>query len=317
MLDDHDRSRYHGEARALLTRRTWAAEDVDDALRLHDLLETPDGPPDPVARQLRARLAVELGRQLAAADNPAYRVRFEFFSSSLLDAADPLQRRLMLLQYQGVVNFLGYQNGAHGQIGAAIEAYRELDRTVRSAGPQAAAALGDRYQGGLIGLALSCYLRYDGRRELLQGDLRADLEREIRADLDWAVEASERAVDISRNPEAQATALASVGLGYQYRYEDDQRYAGRETIDTAVSCLRQALRLAEAAARQTGGAPSAVYTRHGIRDRLAGALAVRNTLADTDAAIALYAENRDESTSLGLGATAGEANSMATAHIRR
>jgi hypothetical protein len=317
VLDDSDQRRYQEEARALLTRRTWAPDDVDYALLLHDLLETPDGRPDPVARQLRARLTVEIERQLAAADNPAYRVRLEFFSSSLLDAADPLRRRLMLLQYRGVANFIGYQNGAQGQIDAAIEAFQELDRTVRTAGPQAAAALGDTYEAALTGLALSCYLRYEGRRELLQADLQPGLEREIRADLDRAVEASERAVDISRGRETQAAALASVGLGYCYRYEDDKRYAGRETIDTAVFRLREALRLAEAAVRQSRGAQVAIYTRHGIRDRLAGALAVRDTPLDVDAAIALYLENREESTSLELGATAGEANSLATAYIRR
>lgn len=317
MLDDRDRRRYHEEARALLARRAWSADDVDDAVRLHDLLEAPGNSPDEVAKRLRGRLTGELGRQLAAADSPASRVRLEFFSSSLFDAPDPLRRRLFLLQYRGVTNFLGYQNGAHGQIDAAVEAYLELDRAVQAEGPRIAAVLGDSYQAALTGLALACYLRYDGRRELLQMDLRANIEREIRADLDRAIEASERAVDISRNPEVRATALASAGLGYRYRYEDDKRYSSRETIDTAVSRLAEAVQLAEATVRKTGGAPAAVYTLHGIRDRLAGALAVRNTLTDLDAAIAMYLKNRGDGASLGLGSTAGEANSLATAYIRR
>jgi CHAT domain-containing protein len=317
VLDERGRSRYHEEAGALLARRTWTPQDVDDAIQLHDALETPDAPPDPVAQQLRARLTLEIQRELAAAENPAYRVRLEIFSSSQLEAAHPLQRRLALLRYQGMANFIGYQTGAHGQIDAAVDAYQELDRTVRAAGPQAASALGEVHQAALTELALSYYLRYDGRRELLQGDLRADLERQIRADLDRAIEASERAAGLSPNPEAQAAALTTVAMGYQYRYEDDQRYAVRETIDTAVARLREALRLAGEAVRQTGGAPAAVYTRRGIRDRLAGALAVSDTQADVDAAIALYLENRDEATSLGLGATPGEANSLATAYIRR
>lgn len=317
MLDDRDRHRYHEEATALLARRAWSADDVDYAVSLHDLLEAPENSPDAVAKRLRGRLTGELSRQLAAADSPTSRVRLEFFSSSLLDAPDPLRRRLFLLQYRAVTNFLGYQNGAHGQIDAAVEAYLELDRAVQAEGPRVATVLGDTYQAALTGLALACYLRYDGRRELLQMDLRVDMEREIRADLDRAIEASERAVDISRNPEVRATALASVGQGYCYRYEDDKRYGSRETIDTAVSCLGEAVRLAEATARKTGGARAAVYSLRGIRDRLAGALAVRNTLTDVDAAIALYIKNRDEGASIGLGSTAGEASSLATAYIRR
>lgn len=317
MLDERDRRQYHEEARTLLTRSAWSADDVEHAVRFHDLLEAPENSPDAVAKRLRARLTGELGRQLAAAESPVSRVRLEFFSSALLDAPDPLRRRLFLLQYRGVTNFLEYQNGAHGQIDAAVEAYLELDRAVQAEGPRAAAVLEDSYQAALTGLALACYLRYDGRRELLQLDLRADMEREIRADLDRAIEASERAVGISRNPEGRATALASVGLGYRYRYEDDKRYSSRETIDTAVSRLGEAVRLAEATVRKTGGAPAAVYALHGIRDRLAGALAVRNTLTDVDAAIALYVKNRDAGASLGLGPTAGEANSLTTAYIRR
>jgi CHAT domain-containing protein len=317
VLDDRDRRRYHEEAGALLARGAWAAEDVDYAVQLHDLLEAPENSPDPVARKLRGRLTGEIERQLAAADNPAHRVRLEFFSSRLLDGPDPLRRRLFLLQYRGVTNFLGYQSGAHGQIDAAIEAYVELDRAVQAEGPRVAAVPGDSYQAALTGLAFACYLRYEGRRELLQGELRADVEREIRADLDRAIEASERAVRTSDTAEVRATALASVALGYSYRYEDDKRYDGQETIDTAVSLLREAVRLAEAAVRKSGGAPAAVYTLRGIRDRLAGALAVRNTVPDIDAAIALYLKNRDEAPSLGLGKTAGEANSLATAHIRR
>jgi CHAT domain-containing protein len=317
VLDDRDQRRYHEEARTLLARRDWSADDVDYAVWLHDLLEAPESNPDAVAKRLRERLTGELGRQLAVADSPVSRVRLEFFSSPLLDAPEPFRRRLFLLQYRGVTNFLGYQNGAHGQIDAAIEAYLELDRAVRAEGPRATAVLGDSYQAALTGLALACYLRYENRRELLQLDPPADMEREIRADLDRAIEASERAVDISGTAEVRATALASVGLGYRYRYEDDKRYSNRETIDTAVSRLREAVRLAEAAVRRTIGAPAAVYTRHGIRDRLAGALAVRNTLTDVDAAVALYIENRDEGASLGLSPTAGEANSLATAYIRR
>jgi CHAT domain-containing protein len=317
VLDDHDQRWYHEEAEALLSRSVWAAGDVDDAIQLHDLLEASGDSPDPVARRLRGRLTVEIERQLAVADNPAYRVRLEFFSSRLLDGPDPFPRRLFLLQYRGVTNFLGYQSGAHGQIDAAVEALLELDRLVQAEGPRVAAVSIDVGQAAPTWLALACYLRYEARRELLQGELRADVEQEIRADLDRAIEASERAVGTSSGLEVRATALASVGLGHRYRYEDDKRYNNQETIDTAVSLLQEAVGLAETAVRKTGGAPAAVYSLRGVRDRLAGALAVRNTLADVDAAIALYLQNRDEAPSLGLGQTAGEANSLATAYIRR
>jgi len=102
-----------------------------------------------------------------------------------------------------------------------------------------------------------------------------------------------------------------------FRYEDDQRHSGPETIDTAVTFLREAVQLAETTVRETRGAPAAVYNLRGIRDRLAGALAVRNTVPDVDAAIALYIRNRDEAASLGPGMTAGESASLATAYIRR
>ena len=134
MLAGRDRDKYHDEARALLAKRSWSGDDADYAIRLHDLLETPDGDPDPVARQLRARLAGELGSLLEVSDNPWYRLRREFFSASRLDSPDPLRRRLFLLAYQGLANSMDYENGALGQLDTAIEAFIELDRTVRAAG---------------------------------------------------------------------------------------------------------------------------------------------------------------------------------------
>ena len=317
MLDGHDRRGSHEDAEALLARGAWGADDVDYAVQVHDLLETPENSPDPVAKRLRARLTRELDRQLAVADSPAYRVRREYFSSSLLDTPDPLRRRLFLLLYRGITNFMGYQGGAHGQLEAAIAAYLELDRIVQAGGSRAGAALGESYQSALVGLAGACYLRYSGRRELLQMGLRADMEREIRADLDRSIAASERAVRASDNPAARASALTALGSAYAFRYEDDKRYSGQATIDKAVSLLREAVQLAEATVSKTRGAPAAVYNLRGTRDRLAGALAVRNTPPDVDAAIALYLKNRDEAASYGLGKTAGEAMSLATAYMRR
>ena len=209
MLDDRDRRRYHDEAEALLSRGSWAADDVDHAIWLHDQLETPEGTPDPVARKLRARLARELERRLAAGDNPAYRVRCEVYSSLLLERPDPFARRLFLLLYRGMTNFLGYESGAHGQLDVAIDAFLQLDRAVTAEWPRASAVLGDSYHAALMGLAAACSVRYSGRRELLHGDLHADVEREIRADLDRAIAASERSVGASNNPAARASALGA------------------------------------------------------------------------------------------------------------
>src|SRR5215472_8779634 len=218
VLDDRDRRRYHDEAEALLSRGSWAADDVDHAIRLHDQLETPGGTPDPVARKLRARLAGELERRLAAADDPAYRIRYEVYSSFQLEAPDPFTRRLFLLLYRGMTNLTGFQSGAHGQLDVAIDAFLELDRVVTAEWPRASAVLGDSYHAALIGLAAACYVRYAGRQELLHGDLPADLEREIRADLDRSMAASERAVGASNNPGARASALAALATGYEFRY---------------------------------------------------------------------------------------------------
>jgi len=253
VLDDRDRRRYHDEAEALLSRGSWAADDVDHAIWLHDQLETPEGTPDPVARKLRARLARELERRLAAGDNPAYRVRYEVYSSLLLERPDPFARRLFLLLYRGMTNFLGYESGAHGQLDVAIDAFLQLDRAVTAEWPRASAVLGDSYHAALMGLAAACSVRYSGRRELLHGDLHADVEREIRADLDRAIAASERAVGASNNPAARASALGALGSCHVFRYEDDQRHSGPETIDTAVTFLREAVQLAETTVRETRG----------------------------------------------------------------
>jgi len=238
------------------------------------------------------------------------------FSASLLDSPDPLLRRLHLLLYRGITSFMDYENGARGQLDAAIEAYLELDRIVKAEGQRVRDALGEGYHSALLGLATACCVRYDVSRELLHGDLRPEVEPETLADLDLAVAAAERAAAGSE-PVTRASALGVIGMCYAYRYEDDPRYQGRKTIDKAVSQLRKAVKLAEEAVRQTRGAPSAVYNVHGIRDRLAGALSIRDTLPDLDEAIALYVRNRDEAASRGLVKTAGEAASLAMAYMRR
>ena len=253
VVADRDRRRYHEEAKTLLAQRPWTADHLDYAVRLHDLLEAPEDSPDPVARQLRARLARELDRYLTATDDPAYRVRRSFFSLPLLDTTDAFERRLFLLLYRGITNFLGYESGAQGQLNAAVEAYMELDRIVQSEGARASAILKDTYHSALLGLATACYTRYNDRRELLQAAPATEVEREIRADLDRAVAASERAADGS-NPTTRASALAVLGSCYACRFEDDVDFNSPETINTAVDFLREALQLAEAVFRDSGRA---------------------------------------------------------------
>lgn len=242
-----DRRRYHDEAGTLLSKAVWTTGDVDQAVLMHDLLETPEGTPDPVAKKLRDRLTGELERRLALAENPADRIRHQFFSSRLLDVRDAFARRLFLWFYLGVTRFADYQSGARGQLDAAADAFLELDRMIRAQEPRAAALLGGNYDSVLLGFAAACYVRYGDRRELLQGDLPPGREREIRADLDHAIDASQRVAGNSGSP-ARAEGLAALGSCYACRYEDDARYRGRETIDEAIALLRDALRLAEATA---------------------------------------------------------------------
>lgn len=52
-MNQDDQRRRRGDAKALLRRPSWNDEDIDHATALHDLLETPDGEPDPAAAALR------------------------------------------------------------------------------------------------------------------------------------------------------------------------------------------------------------------------------------------------------------------------
>jgi CHAT domain-containing protein len=283
---------------------------------LHDLLETPDGGPDPVAKKLRARLTGELEQRLAHAENPVDRVRLGFFSAFMLDTPDPLARRLFALFYRGMTSFAEFGSGAHGQLDMAIEAFRDLDRVVVAEGPRAAARLGSNYDAALVGLAASCYVRYEGRRELLRLEPPPEMELEIRADLEGAIDASKRVVDKAGSP-SRADALATLGSCYADRYEDDSRYGGRETVDNAVTLLREALTLAEAKVPHPGQASEGASRLYSIRDRLAGVLAIRDTRPDVDEAIALYLRNRDDAAAIGLAGLPGPALSLMTAYIRR
>jgi hypothetical protein len=59
----HDDQRRRADAEALLRRPSWTDEETDHAVALHDLLLSPDLPPDPVGVALRKRLAGVLTRR--------------------------------------------------------------------------------------------------------------------------------------------------------------------------------------------------------------------------------------------------------------
>lgn len=313
-MDDGDRRQCHDQAEVLLVKRSWASDDVDQAIELHDLLETPDGAPDPVAKKLRARLTGELERRLATTLNPLDSTRHALFSSFALDAQDAFTRRVCLLYYRGLTNLVEYQNAARGQLDVAIEAFLELERLVKVEGTRISALLGVNPDSLVILIAGACFYRYSERRKLLYGDPPADTQRKIRADLDRAIDASEPVAGHAGSS-GQAEGLMILGSAYACRYDDDPRYGDSKTIDSAVALLREALRLAEVTAN--GREPAAVASLIAYRDRLADALLARNTLQDVDAAIALYMRNRDEMATIRVVTTAGWAASVATAYARR
>ena len=297
---------------ALLRRPAWNDQQTDHAVALHDLLETPDGPPDPAAAALRRKLAPELKQRFERSGQVIDLVRAEIFSAGWLDSPSALDRRLCLLVYLGFISFTGYEAGATAQLDRAISVLGELDNAVRQQGSAARAFLGDRYDSALINLATACYVRYDSRRELLLLDGTTDAEREvIKADLDRALDVSGRICQMPDSP-SRAAALTVQGSCYVRLYEDDPRHNNSATIDSAVAQLQDALRLTGA-----GSAPGTVAQRAGIMDRLAAALLTRNCLADVDAAIDLLNEARTHSALLPAYKAAGGALSLATARLLR
>jgi len=307
-MSQDDQRRRRADAEALLRLPRWDDEQIDHAVALHDLLlESPDGETDPVAAALRKRLAPALAQR---SRDVADQARAGYFAVGWLDAPDSFARHLSALHYLGFTSYLGLQAGVPGLLDRAIGFLLALDRAVTEGGTAARNLLGERYDTALINLAAACYLRYDGRRELLVLKPPREVEREIRADLELAAQVSER---LRRGSSQHAAALGVLGSCYVLRYEDDEQYRKPETIDQAIALLRQAVDLAGA-----GRSPAEVANRIGLTDKLAGALLARDTLPDVDRAIELLTAVRAEAHAFfPLYNAAGGALTMATARLRR
>jgi hypothetical protein len=192
-MSQDDQRRRRDDAEALLRLPSWNDDEIDHAVALHDLLEMPGRPLDPVAARLRQRLARALKQRFDRSARVMDLIRAQIFSLGWLDASDAFERRMGVLEYQGLTSFMGYEAGAAGHLDRAISALLELDRAVQQGGDAARTRLGSRYDSALLNLAVASLTRYQNRQELLLLDQTPDPEREaIEADLDRAVDASER-----------------------------------------------------------------------------------------------------------------------------
>src|SRR4029077_324755 len=75
-----DQLRRRADAEALLRHPSWTSDEIDHAVAVHDLLESPDLPPDPVLVSLRSRLAVDLRRRSERSSSVMDLIRAEIFS---------------------------------------------------------------------------------------------------------------------------------------------------------------------------------------------------------------------------------------------
>jgi hypothetical protein len=106
-----DQLRRRADAEALLRHPSWTSDEIDHAVALHDLLESPDLPPDPVLVSLRSRLAVDLRRRSERSASAMDITRAGIFSLGWLDSPDPFTHRLAVLYYQGHTSFMNFQTG--------------------------------------------------------------------------------------------------------------------------------------------------------------------------------------------------------------
>ena len=307
-----DQRRRRDEARALLRRPTWSADEIDQALALHDLLETPDDGSDPAAAALRKRLTPALNQRFSSSGRQLDQLRAAIFSAGWLDALDALERHLCVLLYLGLTSFLGFQTGALGQLDRAIQVLLELDREVSRIGTRARASLGPRYNSALLTLGAACVTRYESRRELLLLGQTPDAERaDIKADLDRAVDVG-RQIARQQDPSSRPAGIGLLGFCYALRYEDDERHGQQRTIDSAIALLREA-----AAMAGDDSGPGARGLQLGISDRLAAALLVRNQPRDIDEAIEILTRARAQAAFEPMYTDAGGAATLATARVRR
>jgi CHAT domain-containing protein len=322
-MSEDDRRRRQADAEELLRRPVWTDdEEIDRAIVLHDSLETPEARPDPVVQALRKRLAPALTQramqagqagqagQASGAGSLLDMTRAQLLASGWLDSADPLERRLNVLHYLGFTSYVGYQAGALGLLDQAIDFLLQLDEAVQEDEDRARALLGTRYDVALVSLAAACYVRYDTLRELLLLKPPPETDQEIRAHLDVAMAASD---EVGPDSPQHAEALGILGSCYALLYEDDESHHEPATIDSAIAMLQEALSLAG-----TGSGPGELASRIGLADKLAGALLIRDTPQDVEAAIGLLTAIEAEAAKLfPFYRVAGGALTMATALLRR
>src|SRR5580704_3950379 len=105
-MSQDDQRRRRDDAEALLRLPSWNDDEIDHAVALHDLLEMPGRPLDPVAARLRQRLARALKQRFDRSARVMDLIRAQIFSLGWLDASDAFERRMGVLEYQGLTSFM-------------------------------------------------------------------------------------------------------------------------------------------------------------------------------------------------------------------
>jgi CHAT domain len=309
--DQHERVRREAEARRLLGLVPWSDSDIENAIHLHDILESPKAAPSPLTSALRRRLVGELRARFGQRQNHIDLLRAEIFASGVLECEAGLARRLHMLSYLGSARFHEFGSGALTALDQAIEALEELEQAVDAAGSRAVTILGEQIHSSLIALATALTVRYSVRRELLLLEHAPAAEKDaIRGDLQRAIQVSRRVVQSGAVPPA-APALATWGSCLAMSYEDDPEQHTPSTISGAIALLEDAVRRLG-----PGHGAGDQATRLGVLDRLAAALQTRGGLDDIDRAIKLITDVRAQTGPESMYA-AGGGLSLATARLRR